>query len=185
MPKPIPTVLPGFFCSLKKINSLQNCQNITKPPYIVAYKSITTIYRNQYIKTGNYRSQVPIDIRPWTCKKAISRFKLSDIPVAIFGDSTGWSLPDTLYDIVIEGWLKPTHVEVIQNPKFCAVRAGIAEKRVTVAWFPRNFILNLYDASPYSSDRIIAVLRLQAKGIDRDTGEEEPIVGYAVFNIVP
>ncbi len=79
------------------------------------------------------RSQVPIDIRPWTCKKAISRFKLSDLPVAIFGDSTGWSLPDTLYDIVIEGWLKPTHVEVIQNPKFCAVRAGIAEKRVTVA----------------------------------------------------
>jgi hypothetical protein len=48
-------VLPGFFYSLKKINNLQNRQNITKPTYIVVYKSITTIYRNQYIKTGNYR----------------------------------------------------------------------------------------------------------------------------------
>ena len=65
------------------------------------------------------------------------------------------------------------------------MRAGIAEKRVTVAWFKRSFLLNLYDSEPYGPDRVIAVLMVYAKGIDIATGEEEPIVGYAVFNIVP
>jgi hypothetical protein len=128
---------------------------------------------------------IPIDIRPWACKKAISRFKTSDIPVAIFPDATGWPQPEQIRDIVIEQWLKPTRIEVVKNPKFCAVRAGSAERRVTIAWFKRSVLLNLYDSEPYGPDRVIAVLRVYGTVLNRDTQEMESWIGYASFNIGP
>jgi|SRR5918992_2095021 hypothetical protein len=50
------TVLPGFCYNFRKVNNLQDQQNITKSQYIVVFIAITTTYRERSKKTGNYSS---------------------------------------------------------------------------------------------------------------------------------